>query len=182
MNGTTYIKDNVRRRTTYISWRKGFHFKIEAKTAYKEIQKIMRAHDGRVTPELLVQEAKDSNNPLHPEIYNKDVGDAAQEYYKSRAGEILRAIVIEVADYPRKPIRSFTPVILPCNTDGECVEEEDSMSSRKLQWVSMEEALKDPELRKQVLARAKAELKSIRQKYENLVELSHIWTAIDAVE
>lgn len=166
-------------KPTYIGWRPGYHSKISAEVAYNEIERLKKSNGGSVDPEILVEKARSKNNPLHPEIFDKAESDAAEAYYLRRAGEVLRAIQVTVKEGPAEPVRAFTPVIMDSAPDAS--EEEEDCPSSKMEWVSLEDAMKDPLKRKQVLARALAELQSLRKKYANLKELAGVWEAVDKV-
>jgi hypothetical protein len=162
-------------RTRYIEWASGYQAKVEAAVAYKEIQRLKKKHGGTITPAILAVEAAKKSNPLHPEIYDRSPKEAAAEYYRIRAGHVMRAVVIRAADTPDTCVRAFTPIVREAAED-------DAEDGRGFAWVSMEEAMKDPEKRKQVFQRALAELRACRKKYATLKELVSVWRAIDAVK
>jgi len=157
-------------KTIKVEWKAGYQSRIDAKVAHKEIQRLRKANGGGVTPAILVQEAKKKNSPLHPEIYIKDKEQAATEYYRIRAAQMLRSIVVRVEGVDT-PVRVYTPVVRETETEDE--------DAPRNEWVSLEEALADPKRRKQVLQRARAELKVCRTKYAALRELAAVWHVID---
>ncbi len=153
------------------SWKPGYRHVIDASTAYDEIERLKKKFKENFTTKLLAKEAKKKNNPLHNEIYDRGEKEAAEAYYISRAGHVLRAIQIEIVESSvSEPVRAFHPIV---------VENEECNNDDKV-WVSVEDAMKDDGMRNQLLERAKSELNAVRKKYNELHELASIWDAIDS--
>lgn len=157
-------------KPVYIAWRDGYRSKIDPEVAYKEIERLRVSYGGSLTAEIVAEEARKKRNPLHPEIYDKNESDAAWEYYKRRARECMRAVIVRFHEDQTQPTRAFVP-ILPAVEEDEVIPQNE--------WRSMEEVLQDPDARQQLLNRVKAELKAFRNKYKNLQELVRIWEVID---
>lgn len=74
----------------------------------------IHAQHGRLTPELVVQEARPKNHPLHKRVFDKAPREAAETYYRMRAHELIRSvrIVYREADEtgPDRTIRAYHAV------------------------------------------------------------------------
>jgi hypothetical protein len=153
-----------------IAWRSGYGNHIKAETAYEEIERIRAANGGEVTPLDIYSAAKSKDSPLHLEVFDRAVKDAAQAYYMDRAGSVLRALTI-IPVGMEEPVRAY-PVIRH--------EESPRVKSRNVAvFTSMEDALRDPAHRQTVLAQAISELAGFRKKYAALSELAILWPVVD---
>lgn len=122
---------------------------------------------GRLTPETVVSDAQAKDSPLHP-LFEWDDAKAAHRYRIGQAGHIIRCLTVEVEqpDEAAKVIRAFVPV-----TQG----------AEDPSYVDTVRAMGDVDLRRQVLARAHAELDSVARKWRELQELASVVEAIDRV-
>lgn len=59
------------------------------------IRAIADRHDGRLTPDLVVEAARDKASPLHA-CFTWDVQEAAQECWRSQARALIRSVRVEV--------------------------------------------------------------------------------------
>lgn len=145
-------------------WRPGSRIGIDAQAAGKELAQIERK-EGGLSPEAVVERARSDNSALHGH-FEWDDAAAAEQHRLSQAGELIRAIVVDVSrsnTEPAKPTRAFVSV-----------EREDSRA-----YVSTVTAMSDAALRKQVLERAWNELLAVRRKYADLRELAAVFQVID---
>jgi hypothetical protein len=143
---------------TTVYWREGYPAKVKASVAHKELTRLANSH-GRVTPEVVVQDARRSESPLH-EAFEWDDTQAANDWRMHQARGLIGSLVIEVED---RPVRAFQVVL----------------SDEQRAYVGTEDVLVDPILREQVVSRALREFKSWRKRYETLHELSDIFEAAD---
>lgn len=49
---------------------------------------------GRLTPDLVVETARPKNHPLHTVVFNRSVKEAAEQYYRDRAQELIKSVRI----------------------------------------------------------------------------------------
>lgn len=148
------------------SWRPGSRISLDAEKAGKEMEDVRRKNGGALTPEALLERARSANSATHGH-FEWDDGKAAHQHRLSQAGELIRAIAIDVSRSnvePAKPIRAFVSV----ERQGE------------RSYTSTVHALSDADLRKQVLERAWADLEAWRQRHADLTEFARIFAAIDA--
>lgn len=62
-------------------------------TLREHMEAIYQQH-GRLTPDLVVETARPKNHPLHAVVFNKSIKDAAEQYYRDRAQELIKSIRI----------------------------------------------------------------------------------------
>ena len=146
------------------SWRPGSRVTISAQAAGKEMAAIEKT-EGRLEPELVLERARSGNSALHGH-FEWDDSVAAEQHRLGQAGELIRAIVVDISRSnvePPKPTRAFVSVEKPTGRS----------------YVSTTTAMSDATMRRQVLERAWGELLAVRRKYADLRELAAVFAAID---
>ncbi|MCP4709867.1 MAG: hypothetical protein GY869_14690 [Planctomycetes bacterium] len=147
-------------------WKRGVAGGLSAETVGKYIDKLDEKHGG-VTPELLLNESRKKKSPLR-DCFEWNDTTAAEKYRLHQARHILRAIVVtsENDENATVKVRAFVPVV-----------EDDNHH-----YTTINRAMSDKELRKQVLTQAVKDLSSWQQKYENLKEFSDVYASIKKVK
>ena len=135
--------------------------KVDAQVAGEHLEELRQVNT-RLTPDIVVEDAKDEKSPLHDE-FEWDDSIAAGAYRIDQAKFLLRHILVVTVNAPE--VRAFVSVKL----------EDDKTFS----YTSVEHAMAVPELRSQVLARAQAEVIMWRERYDHLHEFARIYHAID---
>ncbi len=146
-------------------WRPGSRIKLDAEAAGKEMERVRKSNGGALTPEVVLESARTHNSALHGH-FEWDDAAAAEEYRLSQAGELIRAITVDISHSNVEPPRTVRAFV--------SVEREGTRS-----YTSTLHAMTDAELRAQVLATAWRELLALREKYAGLEELARIFAAID---
>jgi hypothetical protein len=142
--------------TDLVKWRVDNLFKADANKCYAEILELER-----ITPEKVLERAKDENSELHKCFeWNNDV--AAEKYRTIQAGNVIRMLYIKPKNEDAPPVRvlsrTFDTVYQPTRTFlTNATEYED------------------------LLKRALSELESFRKKYETLSELEQVFEQIDLI-
>jgi hypothetical protein len=147
-------------------WRPGSRIKISAQDAGERLE-YLNKQNGKLTADIVVEDAKPEESVLHPAFEWDDL-KAAHQYRLEQGRHLIRSVTI-IHDTPEeepKPIRAFVVVAETPKSDV---------------YVPTMDAMLDENLRKQVLARALAELLAIKRKYEDLAELADVFAAIDRV-
>ncbi len=74
------------------------------------LQAIYEKH-GVLTPELVVDEARSKKHPLHPYVFDRAAGEAAEAWYRHRAHELIRTVKVTYGpeEAPRE-VRAFHAV------------------------------------------------------------------------
>lgn len=148
------------------AWRPGSRVSIDAEKAGRELAGIERK-EGELTPSNVLERARSANSSLHGH-FEWDDSIAAEQHRLSQAGELIRSIVVDVSRSnvePPKPTRAFVSV--------------ERQGCRS--YVGVQTAMSDADLRRQVLERAKAELRAFRERYSDLQELAAIFAAMDKI-
>lgn len=71
-------------------------FPIDAQTAGEALERVKGHNSGDLTPEAVVEAAKDKRNPLHA-VFEWDDSKAAHEYRLQQAGVLIRSVVVTVS-------------------------------------------------------------------------------------
>lgn len=147
------------------TWAPGARVKIKAQAAGERIHAIRNRKGGTITPADVLDDARKKSSPLHSHFDWND-RTAAHKYRLAQAGYLIRTLVVVYDEHPgEKPIRSFVTI-----EDGENRGYEDT-----------QEAMASPEMRAQVLARAKDELRIWTRRYRRFVEFSQVVEAAEGV-
>jgi len=142
--------------------------KNEAKRA--ALLAIAARDEGRLHPQAIVDEAEDARSPLHDE-FEWDDGEAAAAYRLAQAGALVRRLKVTIIREDK------TARVLKVTTTRE-------YESRRSQrggggYESLEEIMREPEKRAEMISQVLDEMMAYRRRYEALVELAEIWAAID---
>lgn len=145
-------------------WSQGSHMPhgVDANAVAEELNKL----GNKVVPEIIVQKAKSPRSAMHP-CFEWDDSVAAHEYRLTQARHLARSLVVSVqrADGEPRYVRAFVSVQHP--------EDEENT------YTPYAVVMSDDWLRQQALARVKAQLQAIRERYSELEELAEVFTAID---
>lgn len=151
-----------------------------------EVLEGIEARGEEITSESFLEESRPEDAPTH-KIFCWDDTLAAEKWRLHESKNILNHLdveyvmvtqedsvtevdVIETSEIPNVPIKSIAYVNVNPKKFGQ-----------KALFVPVERAMKDKEMRSQVLANALSELKSFRKKYSTLTELANVLQAIDMV-
>jgi len=159
-----------------IEWRSGVSAKIPAEDCYNELERIRSDNGGDLTAEIVVDAARPQGAVLHPQIFDKGMKAAAEEYYKDRARQTLGGLLViyteDVAgETDRLEVRLYSGVEHRLTDSGRVAQI----------YSSTEEALQHSARREFVLAEALGAVVAWRKKYAALSELATIFQAIDGI-
>jgi hypothetical protein len=133
--------------------------------------KIAQKHGGTLTPEQVLKAAAPKSSPLH-QHFQWDDTEAARQYRLMQAGQLIRRVRITYAPSEGREFRVRAFV----NVTPEAVEDE----SPRGHYVPFETARLIPNYREQLLANARRDAETFKQKYATLEEVLPIIQAIDA--
>lgn len=145
---------------------------------YDEMQRIVKANGGSLTPEAVLDNAKSERSPIHS-FFTWDDSEAAEKCRLMEASQLIRTIKsVIITDGVSKPqtVRAFCSV-QPVPSD----DDEDDSASRRV-YVPVMVAMEDKSYQEQTLAAALNELAAFRRKYSNLRQLSAVFAAVDALQ
>ena len=93
---------NRNRNAMKYSWKSGFPNRgINAELIGSVLEDLGSATDGCLTPQQVVDHARDNKNPLHP-LFEWDDSEAAEAYRREQAGAMMRAIQIHYEIEPER--------------------------------------------------------------------------------
>lgn len=120
----------------------------------------IRAQHGRLTPEIVVDEARPEEHPLHARFEWNDTV-AAEQWRREQASELIRSVKIRYVDSSAKTgeVRAFVAV------RGE---------SPAADYQPTEEALSDPFTAKLLLAEFEREWRAFKARYEHMAEFAEV--------
>lgn len=150
-------------------------------TKDKSIQEILTglaASHGGLTPELVLNEARPKESPLHKHFCWDDT-EAAEKYRELQAASLIRKIKVSYITPENKTIvvRAFLNV-QPELTQG--VSDQDELETKRGLYLPMQEAMTD--YRSQLLDQCKADCAAFRRKYAALHEVANILAAMQPFE
>ena len=129
------------------------------------LEKLRLRNKGRLTPDIVVADAKRPRSPLH-NLFEWNAKRAAIQHWLERARYIIRSVVVVMEDYEDAPnVRALVRI----REDGGNY------------YTSMTQAMSEADLRAQVLARALKELKDWQKRYRDLQEFAKVFDAISEV-
>lgn len=147
-------------------WKDGSRISLDANAVGYCLEAI--SVHGTLTPDLVLNEARRRESPLHRH-FEWDDSEAAHQYRIVQARELIRSIVVISEPAPMmEPIRVKAFTSLP--------------SEKGRSYVSTIKALDDTELRKQLLEEALKELRSFKAKYNRLTEFVKLFQEIQDLD
>jgi len=152
-----------------VKWKERFpNAGVDAQVALDAITAIKEKSGGLVSPDALVEAAKEKTHPLH-KLFTWDDTEASAKFRLSEAGSLLRSIEITYLELPEQPRRAFE--ILSRKRTG-------SSEVRTL-YGTAEEVASDPSAHSKLIAEAVSTLMAWRARFRYLQELSHLVEEID---
>jgi len=150
--------------------REGFRVKGDAQAIGERLEKIAEKHGGELPPVAVVADARKESSPLH-NSFTWDDTEAAKQWRIEQA---------------RRLIRSFEVTYMDSRDDTETTHQvfvnlyENNTPSKP--YERLEDVFNDPVRRHSYLLLALCELRSFKEKYKRLTELSRIFDEIDRLE
>lgn len=123
----------------------------------EQLQAVYDRNGGRLTPQILVAEARDENHPLHDHIFDRPVAEAAEVYYLHRAHELIRSVRVVYTEDDRGPrsVRAFHAV---------------RAEAGGFTYEPAEKVANDPFQVRLLMADMEREWKQLRRRYEEFAE------------
>lgn len=147
--------------TTRVAWFKGCKIKHKptAEMAFEELNRIKDTNEGRITPILVLEEARNEDSPIHPCFEWSDT-KAADLFRLHQAREIISSIrIVEGSGDKREERIAFISVI---DKEGQAYQ------PREVVAVT-------PQLQSSALALALRHLEGLQKRYSDIQELSGVW-------
>jgi hypothetical protein len=145
-------------------WKSGSRYSIGAQIAAERLKEIGERAGG-ITPRNVVDDARSDNSPLH-KCFEWNDAKAADEYRLEQArGLIGSLVVVKVND---APVLRETRAFLHVSVDTP-------------QYVPTEVALSTPDMRAEILQRAKEEIIRWKDRYSAYAEFGKVVEVIDTL-
>ena len=148
-----------------------YNNKADAQKVGSELDAIYEEH-GKVTPELVVEDARKPDRETH-QLIEWDDPTAAGAYRRDQARYIMRNIIV-VHKTEATPDEGAKVIKIPVYTN---VDVDDGRY-----YLPIRAAMERDDTRTYVLKQALRDLSAFRHKYGQLTELANVFTAIDKVE
>lgn len=151
--------------TTY-HWTPGAHVAGNAQSVGERLDALQRSNGERLTPRMVVDDARAEDSPLHNCFMWDDVR-AGEMYRESQARLILRSIRVEDVNWAtdvRVNRRVFVNVAEQVGADLQNA------------YVPISRVLASEDLRHQLIIQARKELQSFKRRY---AEISELMTIVD---
>jgi hypothetical protein len=114
---------------------------------------------GRLTPELVLEQARPESHPLHAAVFDRDEGAAAEAYYLDRAHDLIRKVRVVYKDAEEQ--RSFRARAFYAVPEEE---------GKGFTYEPGEKVANDPKLKKLVLQEMEREWMQLRRRWEDSEE------------
>ena len=146
----------------------------QAQTYGGYLNAMSEQHNGKITPQIVVDDAKDPKSPLH-DYFEWDEKKAAHQWHITQAQYLIRSIhiVVKSEDGTEDTVRLFHNVTVSSPEDPERAERV---------YITIKDAMEDEVTREQIIQKALGYLKSWRKRYSQYTELAELFMAIDTFE
>lgn len=145
---------------------------LRAQALRAALATVAEANGGYLNPAAIVEAAKDPESVLHAE-FEWDDDEAAHAYRVAQAGALIRRVKFTIVrtDPKTKEVEIHTTR-----------EWQSPPSSRKRDkgYEQVDQIMKSPEKRDELIGQVLKELAAYRKRYAELMALSNVWEAIDA--
>jgi hypothetical protein len=136
-----------------------------------ELHAIVTSNNGVLNPRMVLDRARDPDNPLHG-YFEWDDAEASEAYRLAQVGALIRHVRFTVVR--ADPI---TRTINVTTTRG--YQSRPSMRQRSGGYESIDDILRDAAKRADLLGQVVRELSAYRRRYAELSELDPVWLAVD---
>lgn len=150
---------------TEYRYKSGRGFPVDAQTVGVTLDRLQRGYGGRLTPRLIVDEARPKGSVLHP-IFEWDDARAAEAHRQQQARQLITSVrIVRYADDDDQSpqlVRCYVNLADPFGVDGEAP----AHAYRPLVQVIADEGM-----RLQLLVQARRDMKTFMTRYMEFQEL-----------
>lgn len=163
------------------AWKPNSRIPVKPDVAATELRKVYEQHRA-VTPDAVVDAAKDEDSPLHP-VFQWDDTEAAREYREQQARHLMRSLVVT---YRRQdgeltpPIRAFVKLVSSADDPALDMDTEDATQPRV--YLPVRQIMGEDDHRRRYVRQALQELGTWRRRYRDISEFAKLFEAIDQLE
>jgi hypothetical protein len=162
-----HMKKSPQMMSEWKSNAQGMFKNVDPARAHEEFSRIV-SRNGGMSPELVVEAARNPKSPLHnvEEFYWDDDSAAAQKHREAIAAKMVRMLITYEVDKPKAQVRAFVSM-----------RKEDEPRQRV--YFNIEQVMVDPTGREQLIRQAWLDILRLRNKYTALTEFARIFEVID---
>ena len=159
----------------------GIKLAVKPEVAGKHLMRLYKRNKKELTPQVVVDDAKHPESPLHP-CFEWNNRKAADKFRLHQARHIINCVVIErQSQEDEEPIEYKAFINIQKNADNEFVNT--YMNNKGTSYyMSIDDAMDDPETREYTLDMAKRELFIFRKKYRSIQKLEKLFLFIEEHE
>ncbi|GHU79905.1 hypothetical protein AGMMS49992_32420 [Clostridia bacterium] len=158
------------------TWRDGSRFRVSADIAAQEMEKCTD-ESGYIVPQLVVNRARLSDSPIHPE-FEWDDAAAAEEHRRYTARVMAGCLIMTVKCEPAEPITVNAEVVKEPVVQTRALVHISRNESSGYRWA--DEVHQDKSDHQYLLEHARRDAQTFTMKYGTLKEVSAIIAAIEA--
>lgn len=157
-------KQTKKKKAVGFRKREGFRLKGDALKIGKRLAKL-EGPGGELSPVVIVEDARDPKSPLHGE-FEWDDTEAAHQYRLDQARYIFRAVEMV---WEEEEVEIVAPSFVSVAVDTETP------------YRNIRNVLTDQNLRRDWKAQALRDLRSWRERYAHIKELSDVFEVVDKI-
>lgn len=135
----------------------------DAQKVGEALEEVRLKHEGFLDEKDVVAEASNRSSALHPYFEWNDKR-AANEYRLDQARDLIRSIVVSYPESQNESVRYYVSV--------------KPSEDQEARYYPTELAVKNEDMRQNILAAALRDMKSFMKRYEQLQELSKLFNAM----
>ena len=94
------------------SFRDGFGWRVDPEVAGKHLDKLAEERNGELTPDIIVDDARSKNSPLH-NCFDWDNKKAGDKWRLHQARQLIGSIIVEVVVKDTEHVRAFVNINYP---------------------------------------------------------------------
>lgn len=152
-----------------IRFKKGTRIKSQAEDVYAELERVRGIGGGDLSLQLLIEESKPKSAALHQD-FTWVTAKAANHWRLHEARKLVQSIEIIRDDMP--PTRAYESVRI--------IEIKPEVAPKaKHVFRTIEDIMRDPDTRDELLAQAFREGAAFRKRFHGLQELAKVFAALD---
>lgn len=160
-----------------VNWKRGSRISAcSAEDAHQFLEDVRQKSGGVIDIDLAIKLSKPKNAPLHNALtWDKD--EALTKIQRHEMRYAIRSIEV-VRDDIETPMRAYESITVECQP--EATDEEDAEHHERV-YMSVDDALADPNYRQQLLEQAAKDATAFRKRYGALTELATLISVMDEV-
>ncbi len=158
------------------AFRENAHFQKGARSA-REVAQVVGEHmeylreqaGGKLTPDVVLEDARNPNSPLAP-YFEWDDTEAARQYRIQQARGLIRSVVVRYRPTPDAPPRTVRAFLSTSDNEG------------RSHYTPSIHVMTDEQMRARAIRKAWDELQAFRKRYEELSEFAGLFASLDEIE